>query len=109
MIFCGRQGIALRGHRDNDSTAALSNCDAMGNCKALLDFRSEAGDSELHNHLATCANNARYTSNTVQNDLLTCVKHRMQKCIINDVKAESPYYGIQADEVSDSENWEQLG
>ena len=33
----------------------------------------------------------------------------MQKCIINDVKAENPYYGIQADEVSDSENWEQLG
>ena len=107
MIFCGRQGIALRGHRDNDSTAA--DCDGMGNFKALLDFQCQAGHSELHNHLASCAKHASYASNTVQNDLLKCVKDCMEKCIINYVKAESPYNGIQADEMNDAAIWEQLG
>ena len=46
--FCGRQCIALRGHRDD--TTASGDVD-RGNFLALLEFRVDAGDEILKNHL----------------------------------------------------------
>lgn len=71
IIFCGRQRIALMGHRDDDT----EKCSSFnhGNFKELLRFRSNAGDEILQNHLASCAKNATYTSKTTQNELL-CIK-----------------------------------
>ena len=51
LEFCGRQGIARRGHRD-DSTSESPN---QGNFKALIDLRIDAGDIALNQHLKTCA------------------------------------------------------
>ena len=58
LEFCGRQGIALRGHLD-DSTSECSN---QGNFKALLNFRIDAGDFALDEHLKTGAKNFLHTS-----------------------------------------------
>jgi len=49
-LFCGRQGIALRGHKDG----GLVRCDEDeicddGNFKQLLHFRVDAGDQNLQN------------------------------------------------------------
>mgnify|MGYP000751363744 FL=1 len=107
LEFCGRQGIALRGHRDDETSSSFNH----GNFKALLDLRIDAGDTTIENHLKTCAKNARYTSKTAQNELLLCIKEYIQSLIVNEIKSQAfgPFYGYQCDEVTDSSNWEQLG
>ena len=88
LEFCGRQGIALRGHSFN-----------KGNFKALLALRVNAGDKVLEHHLETCARNATYTSKTTQNELLLCVKEFLQSKIVQEVQEQAIglYYGIQCD------------
>ncbi|WAR05157.1 hypothetical protein MAR_020526 [Mya arenaria] len=49
--LCGRQGISMRGHRDDDTTKSLN----KGNFKALEDFRADSGESTLKDHLENCA------------------------------------------------------
>ncbi len=53
VLFCGRQGIALRSHRDDGPL--LSNIPEVndGNFRALLCFAIERGDSTLNDHLKT--------------------------------------------------------
>jgi len=108
--FCGRQGISLRGHRDDGIEDDDSNVN-KGNFKALLQFRADAGDTTLKSHIELCARNASYTSKVTQNDLLVCVKEFIQRHIVNEINKQSigPYFGFQCDEVTDSSNWEQLG
>ena len=107
LQFCGRQGIALRSHRDNDTNCSLN----KGNFKELLKFRVDSGDKILEEHLNTCAKNATYTSKTAQNDLLLCIKEYFRSVIVRAVNEQAigPYYGFQCDEVTDISNWEQLG
>ena len=59
VTFCGKQNIALCGHRDD--TKHLDQPGNHGNFHALLDFRIESGDKNLQRHLATAPRNARYT------------------------------------------------
>ena len=60
VIFCGRQGLAFRGHRDGTPSTKE---DLHGNFLALLQFRVQAGDLILKHHLDN-AGNALYTSKT---------------------------------------------
>ena len=52
-------------------------------------------------------------SKTTQNALLHCIWEIIQHKIVKDVQQQCDYtksfYGIQADEVTDVSNWEQLG
>ena len=57
--LCGRQGIGLRGHRDDAESEALN----QGNFKALLKLRVDVGDKELRDHLETCDRNATHLQN----------------------------------------------
>lgn len=52
-MLCGRQGIALRGHREGEGSLS------PGNLLSLVDFRIDAGDLALKEHLKTCAKNAK--------------------------------------------------
>lgn len=114
LEYCGRQGIALRGHRDNFA-GATTTTDVQngnpGNFLSLIKFRVDSGDNVLKMHLDMCQKNATYLSNNSQNDLLDCIKEFIQSEIVKDVKAQpiGPLFGIEADEVRDSSNWEQLG
>lgn len=70
VLFCGRQGLPFRAHRD-DSPSTNENPHANhGNFLALLQFRVQAGDRVLEEHLKTAAANALYTSKTVQNQMI---------------------------------------
>ena len=62
VMFCGRQNIALRGHRDDSTNRDLGN---SGNFKALLYFRIDSGDTVLQEHFVTAPGNATYTSKTI--------------------------------------------
>ena len=109
-IFCtleclGRQGLALRGRRDD---GAVLGDDAIkkGDFKALLDVMTHT-DDPLRNHLKTCAKNFTYISKTTQNALLECIKNYIQGKIVDEINQQQ--FGLVADEVTDSANWEQLG
>ena len=64
IVFCGRQNIALRGHRDDatDIERDVDDLENHSNFRALLNFRVDAGDNVLAEHLATAPRNATYTS-----------------------------------------------
>jgi hypothetical protein len=49
LLFCGRQGIALRGHRDDDTEKGSTS--KKGNFKELLNFRVDDGDKVLEEHI----------------------------------------------------------
>ena len=101
----GRQGIALRGHRD-DSTSDDIN---KGKFHALVNFRIESGDIVLRQFLDNQrAKNATYLSKTSQNDLLECMGNNILTKILDDVKANR-CFGLEADGVADTSGWEQLG
>ena len=67
IVFCGRQNVALRGHRDNATDLETNTFQNYGNFLALLQFRVDAGDTILREHLAIGSRNATYTSATIQN------------------------------------------
>ena len=55
IVFCGKQMIPLRGHREQARTSINP-----GNFRALLDFRVDAGDVVLADHFKTAPQNAQY-------------------------------------------------
>lgn len=109
IVFCGRQNIALRGHRDNvvDIERDIAGSDNHGNFLALLKFRVEAGDTLLGEHLMTAARNATYTSNTIQNQIIDVLADQVRQKIVQNVQA-AKWYTVIADEVTDVSNKEQL-
>ena len=98
VIFCGQQNIALRGHQDSalDVDRDVEGTRNHGNFIALLKFRIDAGDTILENDLSAAAQNATYTSNIIQNQI-----------IIRRV-VDSKWFTVIADEVTDVSNREQL-
>ena len=51
IIFCGRQGLALRGHRDFGNFQLEDPDENDGNFRALLRYRVKGGDETLKHHL----------------------------------------------------------
>ena len=102
--LCGRQGIALRGHRDDNTSTLLS----QGKFKAVVNFRVDSGDEVLREHLESYSSRETYISKTTQNDLLHCMGDFIRDQIIAEIK-KSKFFSVSADEVTDVSNWEQLG
>ena len=109
ITLCGRQNIALRGHRDNatDLERDPSDVENHGNFRALLDFRVDAGDALLGQHLTTAARNATYTSSIIQNQVIDVLADQVRQKIIRKVD-QAKWFSIIADEVTDVSNKEQL-
>ena len=99
IIYCEKQGISFRGHRDDATTDASSN---RGNFIALLEFRAKT-DSVLANFIEKAPKNARYTSKTIQNELIDVsgVYIREHTCLTSN---RGKFFSIIADEVTDSSN-----
>ena len=107
--LCGRQNIALCGHRDSGTDmegvqAASTNHDDF--C-ALLNFRISAGDTILRDHLQSAARNVTYTSPHIQNHLLSILGDHICNAILGKVRS-SLCYTLIADEVTECSNKEQL-
>ena len=109
IAFCGRQNIALRGHRDNatDIERDPSDTENHGNFQALLNFRVDAGDTVLGEHLATASRNATYTSSVIQNQVTDVLADQVRQKIIGNVQV-AKWFSVIADEVTDVSNKEQL-
>ena len=97
------QYIPLRGHRDDQTSTSLN----KGNFLALLEFRSEAGDSVLCDHFQNASSRATYTSKTIQNEVIEICGEYIRNKLLAEVKS-AKYFSIMADEASDSSKKEQL-
>lgn len=107
IVLCGRQNISLRGHRDTFHEVEHAPNAQHGNFWALLQFRMQAGDVILKDHLAQSSRNATYTSSRIQNQILDVLGSTIVFKIIEKVK-KATYYTVIADEVTDCSNKEQL-
>lgn len=83
LLLCGRQNFALRGHLDSSKQTEADPCVNHGNFRALLEFRIDAGDSDLAHHLATAPRNAKYTSATIQNKLINIIGDLIREQILD--------------------------
>ena len=109
IALCGRQNIALRGHRDNatDIERDLMGTENHGNFLALLAFRVDAGDTVLGEHLSSGAINAMYTSSIIQNQIIDILADQVRQKVVDKVN-QARWYSVIADEVTDVSNKEQL-
>ena len=111
IIFCGRQALSLRGHRDdpqfyNSSLLEFTSVN-VGNFLELIPFRVAAGDGILKRHILKAPSNAKYMSKTIQNELICLCGEEIVTGIISEVK-ESRVFSILVDEVRDCSNTEQM-
>ena len=83
----GRQGISLRGHRDNGAELT-SDSKNLGNFEALLNLQIDAEDQDLKEHLEKCNRNATYISKQSQNELQACRKSQIQNVIVDEIKEQ---------------------
>ena len=107
IIFCGRQGIPLRGHRDNNPNVQENALANHGNFLALLHFRAHSGDDVMKNHLENAKGNARYTSHVVQNQLITICGDLIREKLLENIR-NARFFSVIADEATDTANVEQL-
>ena len=108
IILCGKQGLALRGHRDDqiEWQEDLVESKNEGNFIELVRFRAET-DENLRKHLQNAPRNSMYTSKTIQNQLIEIIGKRIQLDLLGEVK-QAAFYSVIADEVCDISNKEQL-
>lgn len=103
VLFCGRQGLALRGHNDD----GILEDENTSNFNALLKFRIDSGDTVLAEHLRSCPQGASYVSKTIQNRLIDILAGQILAILLEEIRG-ARIFSVLADEVTDCSNWEQL-
>ena len=93
IVLCGRQNIALHGHRDSTMDVEHTSSAQHGNFRALLQFRVSARDTVLRDHLAQSSGNATYTSSHIQNQILDILGSTVVGKIVQRVK-DATYFTI---------------
>lgn len=107
ILFCGRQGIAIRGHRDDGNLLIDMPKENDGNFRALLRFAIESGDHTLEHHLKTASANAMYISHRIQNEIIDTAGKLITANIVQQVN-KSRYFTVIADESTDVSGIEQF-
>lgn len=109
IILCGQQNIPLRGHRDSGrvSVGESESDRGSGNFHALLQFRVDAGDTYLAEHLEKSASNCLMTSAQIQNELITSCGNVIKNIIVSAIH-KAGIYSLIADETTDVAKNEQL-
>ena len=106
VIFCGRQNIPLRGHRD-DSKHAVEESSNLGNFQEILKYGYRCvntANDELHKMVPR---NATYKSKTTQNQLIDICGEMLTEEIVAEIK-DAKFFTILADEATDCSNIEQM-
>ena len=82
--FLVKQGLAFRGHRD-DNVDFSSEDTNRGNFVATLQLMAKS-DPILNKHLASAKKNAKYTSKTIQNQIVHIYTSRIRKAITKPIR-----------------------
>ena len=97
-LIVDEQQIALRGHRDYNIDFAEAPAQNEGNFIAILRLLAES-NPELKRHLISGPANARYTSKTVQNGIISVmadlIRDYFRQCL-----EETPHFALIADETT---------
>lgn len=96
VLFCGMHDLPLRGKQAQS-----------GIFQDLLRFRVDAGDHALQAHLDNSAKNAKYTSASIQNELIKISEDLLRRDIVSACN-KSGQYSLLADESADISGTEQL-
>ncbi|XP_050064957.1 zinc finger MYM-type protein 1-like [Aphis gossypii] len=94
VLFLGRQELAFRGH--NESSSSLN----KGNFKELFDMHIIRCSLEIQNHYKAIKNIFSGLSNTIQNDLITCISDHIKNMVRTEIK-ECMFYSVQVDDTTD--------
>jgi len=90
ILFCGNQGISLRGHKDSGIIDLIERTENQGNFRELIKFRIDSSDNVLKNHLETTKKNATYLSPLIQNEIISvCNKLILGRLVANVNKSKS--------------------
>ena len=100
VVYCGKQGISFRGHRDDTTATESAN---RGNFISLVKFRAQTDDI-LRNFIEHAPKNGTYASKKVQNDLIDICGDYVRECTSAPVLKNNSFFSIIADEVTDSSN-----
>ena len=95
VLFCASSNIPLRGHSAD-----------KGNFMKLLQFRMDVGNEALKKHFAQMAGNAKYTSPTIQNEILGIASTMVVKEPV--AEANESFLSVVADESCDISEKKQL-
>lgn len=99
MLFCGMEGLPLRGH--NESGPILGNCESSdGKFRVLIKFRMDAGNEIWKHHLKSVQSNATYLSPQIQNEIIETCKNIIMDRIVERVN-KSGIFSVLADETAD--------
>ncbi|XP_041856904.1 zinc finger MYM-type protein 1-like [Melanotaenia boesemani] len=100
LVLTVTENIAQRGHRESQDSEQkgvfLSMLDLLGNHDPIIKKR-------LEQH----AKNAKYTSKTIQNEILECLAAMVKETIIQEVKT-SKQFSVIVDETKDVQKKEQM-
>lgn len=108
VLWCGRQGVPLRGHRDGGKMDLYTEPgENEGNFKALLRLRACNGDELLKKHLEESSANATYTSWKTQNEIISACNTIILRKLVAKVNA-AKCFAVMADETTDIGGVEQL-
>ncbi|ROL52542.1 Zinc finger MYM-type protein 1 [Anabarilius grahami] len=99
LLFTATQNISQRGHLETDASTK------KGNFLGIMDLIAK--HSPLIDKKLKAVGNAKYTSNTIQNEILECLSDMVRESIISEVK-ENKYFSIIVDETRDLKKKEQL-
>ena len=97
--FLAKQGLPFRGNGE-DKAEFADESKNRGNFVATLQLLAK-GNSMLQKHLLQAKQNARYTSKTIQNDVIHIYASKIREHITKPVKDKNLPYTIIADEVTD--------
>ena len=110
VIFCVRQGIPLRGHRDSGPLSfveAQSGDINDGNFRALIRYSRGKYDEVFKNDITSAGHNARYLSPRVQNEILSACNDLILERLVDYINRSS-FFTVLADETTDISCQEQL-
>lgn len=97
ILLCGRQGLALRGHRDHGPISLKTPEENDGNFRALLRFAVESGDHILQQHLISAGMNATYMSGRIQNEVIEAAGKIIMTAIVNRINKSGCFASIAAE------------
>ena len=100
LLLCSKQEIAFRGHDECDTSLN------RGNFREILGLVA-GHDSVVEEWLSHGPRNAKYTSPTIQNNILSIMATLVRRSICSAVQ-KTGYYSIMVDETKDLSKQEQL-
>ena len=97
--YLAKQGLSFRGHRDDKVDYSVSDAN-RGNFIALLQLMAK-GNMVLQKHLSLVSKNARYTSKTIQNEIIHIYSCAIKEKLTRVLKEKRFPFTVIADEVTD--------